>query len=107
VAVITTKKSQATTTLAWLRTKGQPALFRVRRAQWTISMEVLADGARGDLNGQQIDEAIQAIEHLAKLSNRKKRGRPPKVNSQSAQDETSGRVPLLMPQDATMNNGGR
>ena len=31
---------------------GQPALFPVRRANWTVSMEVLADGARGDLNGQ-------------------------------------------------------
>ena len=31
---------------------GQPALFRVRRANWTVSMEVLADGAGGDLNGQ-------------------------------------------------------
>ena len=39
-------------TLAWLRTKGQPALFRVRRPHWAVSMEVLADGARRDLNGE-------------------------------------------------------
>ena len=35
--------------LGMVADKGQPALFRVRRAQWTVSMEVLADGARGDL----------------------------------------------------------
>ena len=28
---------------------GQPALFRVRRPHWAVSMEVLADGARRDL----------------------------------------------------------
>ena len=38
--------------LGMVADKGQPALFRVRRAQWTVSMEVLAHGARGDLNGQ-------------------------------------------------------
>ena len=38
--------------LGMVADKGQPALFRVRRAHWTVSMEVLADGARGDLNGQ-------------------------------------------------------
>jgi len=38
--------------LGMVADKSQPALFRVRRAHWTISMEVLADGARGDLNGQ-------------------------------------------------------
>src|SRR5215813_11052433 len=32
--------------------KGQPALFWVRRAPWTVSMQVLTDGARGDPNGQ-------------------------------------------------------
>src|SRR5215471_8785482 len=38
--------------LGMVADKSQPALFRVRRAHWTISMEVLADRARGDLNGQ-------------------------------------------------------
>lgn len=32
--------------------KGQPALFRVRGAHGTVSMEVLADSAWGDPNGQ-------------------------------------------------------
>jgi hypothetical protein len=30
--------------------EGQPALFRVRRARRPVMAEVLADGARGDLN---------------------------------------------------------
>jgi hypothetical protein len=51
VAVITTKKSQATMT-GMIVDEGQPTLFRVRRAHGTASMEVLADGGRGDLNGQ-------------------------------------------------------
>src|SRR5215471_316809 len=38
--------------LGMIPDEGQPALFRVRRAHGTISVEVLADGARGDLNGQ-------------------------------------------------------
>src|SRR5215467_1206322 len=38
--------------LGMVADKGQPALFGVRRAPWTVSMQVLADGARGDLHGQ-------------------------------------------------------
>ena len=32
--------------------EGQPTLFRVRRAHGTVTAEVVADGAWGDLNGQ-------------------------------------------------------
>ena len=38
--------------LGMVANKGQPVLFRVRRAHRTVSAEVLADGAGGDLNGQ-------------------------------------------------------
>src|SRR5215469_1826998 len=38
--------------LGMVADEGQPLLFRVRRAHITVSAEVLADGARGDLNGQ-------------------------------------------------------
>src|SRR5215469_15060128 len=38
--------------LCMVSNKGQPALFRVRRAHWTVSMEVLADGAGRDLKGK-------------------------------------------------------
>src|SRR5262249_25159213 len=38
--------------LGMVTDEGQPALFRVWRARGTVSAEVLADGAQGDLNGQ-------------------------------------------------------
>src|SRR5215471_3840505 len=38
--------------LGMIADEGQPTLFRVRRAHRTLSAEVLADGAWGELNGQ-------------------------------------------------------
>ena len=38
--------------LGMIANEGQPTLFRVRRAHRTLSAEVLADGAWGELNGQ-------------------------------------------------------
>src|SRR5215831_16604653 len=38
--------------LGMVADEGQPALFRVRRAHRTVIAKVLADGARGDMNGQ-------------------------------------------------------
>src|SRR5215469_3362739 len=38
--------------LGMMADKGQPALFRLWRPHWTVSMEVLPDGAWGNLNGQ-------------------------------------------------------
>jgi hypothetical protein len=35
-----------------IRNEGQPALFRVRCRRRPVIAEVLADGARGDLNAQ-------------------------------------------------------
>src|SRR5215470_1610771 len=32
--------------------ESHPTLFRVRRARWTVSLKVLADGVQGELNGQ-------------------------------------------------------
>ena len=34
--------------LAMIVDEGQPTLLPVRRPNWTVSMEVLADGARGE-----------------------------------------------------------
>jgi len=50
--VITTKKSQATTTLEWLRTKVNQRCFGLGLRTGPSLWRVLADGARGNLNGQ-------------------------------------------------------
>jgi hypothetical protein len=38
--------------LGMVADEGQPTLFRVRRPHWTLSAEVLADGAWGNPNGE-------------------------------------------------------
>src|SRR5215831_6067287 len=76
--------------LGMVADKGQPALFWVRRAPWNVSMQVLADGARGDLNGQL---ELQLIANAFLSPGRILCGHPPDESGQILGDLRSAHRP--------------